>query len=200
MRMDSEKIKNEKQLIRQAMKSKRDLLTKEQQYSYSDQITEWIQNCDAYVQMKKICIYQAFRNEVSCDTILRNALFDGKMVFTPMTDKENHTIEFYRITENTRWREGAYGIMEPDLDETVSALSELYPDEPALILMPGLAFDRAKHRIGYGGGYYDRYLAEHREHITAALCYDFQVINAVLPHEEHDYVPDYIITNREIII
>ena len=64
---------------------------------------------------------------------------------------------------------GAYGIPEPVGDEPEA------DDETALILMPGLAFDPAGHRCGYGGGFYDKYLAIHRQHPTIALCYGFQM-------------------------
>ena len=94
---------------------------------------------------------------------------------------------------DTEWRIGTYGIEEPILESETRILKE-----KAVILMPGLVFDRKKHRIGYGGGYYDRYLAGHTEHITAALCYAFQIIEENLPWEEHDILPDYIITEKEI--
>ena len=65
-------------------------------------------------------------------------------------------------------------------------------DKTALVLMPGLAFDPQGHRCGYGGGFYDKFLAEEPDHPTLALCYEFQM----LPHletEEHDIPVDYVI-------
>lgn len=181
-----------KKEIRQIMLDKRNTLSDIEQEYYSEQIAEILTKQEFYKKMKKICVYQSFRKEVSCGKITKYAFQDGKQVYVPVTDVESRTMDFYQITEDTRWVEGAYGIMEPLLSEDVPTLTE-----PALILMPGLVFDHAKHRIGYGGGYYDKYLAKHTEHITVALCYDFQVIEEILPYEEHDKLPDYIVTNIE---
>lgn len=182
-----------KREIRQTMLEKRNALTANQRAMYADQITERLINSRFYQHSKNICVYQAFRNEVSCGKITEYAFEAGKYVFVPVTDRESGTIEFYPITRATRWVEGAYGILEPELEANASGLAG-----EALILMPGLAFDRAKHRIGYGGGYYDKYLAEHTGHVTAALCYHFQIMEETLPYEEYDWTPNYIITDKEL--
>ncbi len=174
------------------MREKRNALTIVERKQYSELITERILNSDFYQNVKNICVYEAFRNEVSCEYITKQAFQDGKCVYLPVTDKATKTMEFYQITEDTIYREGNYGIREPVLDESTKTLQQ-----KALILMPGLAFDRNKHRLGYGGGYYDKYLSLHKEHITAALCYNFQIVDE-LPCEEHDILPDYIVTMDEI--
>lgn len=179
--------------IRNQMLKKRELLAFSEQQIYSDRISQIILNSSLYRNCKNLCIYQAFRKEVSCDKIIKQALNDNKHVFVPVTDSGNKTMEFYRITEKTEWKKGAYGILEPVLTDTTAILKEA-----ALILMPGLVFDREKHRIGYGGGYYDKYLAGHIEHTTVALCYHFQIIDGNLPWEEHDILPDYIATDEEM--
>lgn len=182
-----------KREIRQTMLEKRNALTVSQKMMYDDQITERLVNSHFYQNMTNICVYQSFRNEVSCDRITESAFRAGKCVFVPVTDRKSRTMEFYPITPDTTWVEGAYGILEPVLEENASRLTE-----KALILMPGLAFDREKHRIGYGGGYYDRYLAKHPGHVTAALCYHFQVMEETLPYAEYDRAPDHIITDKEL--
>ena len=186
--------RNEKQPLRSRMQSRRAALSREEQESRSAQIIEQIVQSALYDKNQRICIYQAFRNEVSCDTMKQKAWEDGKEIYVPVTDEKNKTMEFYRITPATQWQTGAYGIMEPVLEEDTPRLTE-----PALILMPGLVFDHHKHRIGYGGGYYDKYLSSHPMHITAALCYDFQIVPEELPFEEHDILPDYIVTEQYII-
>ena len=179
--------------LRKYMTEKRNCLTSHEIQSCSEEITKRLLGSIFYRECQNLCLYNAFRNEVSCRYIMKQALSDGKGVFMPVTDETQKMIEFYEVTETTRWRKGAYGIEEPILQSGTRILKE-----KAVILMPGLVFDRKKHRIGYGGGYYDRYLAIHTEHITAALCYAFQITEEALPWEEHDVLPDYIITEKEI--
>ena len=81
---------------------------------------------------------------------------------------------------------GYANIPEPIADGPVA------DDETALVLMPGLAFDPQGHRIGYGGGFYDKFLAEEPDHPTLALCYDFQMMDK-LETEEHDIPVDYVL-------
>lgn len=187
------KIKNtDKKELRKEMLQRRNLLSKEQVENSSKQITDYVIKSDLFQNASNICVYQAFRNEVCCDDIVKEAFLSGKQVFVPVTDIVTKTMEFYEILETTQWKTGAYGILEPCIQEDSTILKE-----KALILMPGLLFDKEKHRIGYGGGYYDKYLTNHTIHIKIALCYDFQVI-AELPYEEYDVTPDYIVTEQGI--
>lgn len=181
----------DKSKLRKQMLQKRNHLSADEQKMYSDKTAWFVLESKSYSNCKNICIYQAFRNEVSCDKIMEQAFKDEKKVFTPVIEEENKTMDFYQITKDTKWRLGAYGILEPVLSDITAVLNE-----PALVLMPGLIFDKNKHRIGYGGGYYDKYLSVHKEHTKIALCYHFQIINDNLPFEEHDILPDYIITNE----
>ena len=183
----------DKKKIRTALQQKRDALSQEDVICLSKKITGHLVKSTIYNKSSHICAYQAFRNEVSCEYIINQALADGKHVYLPVTDQTTHTIDFYKITRDTRYRIGAYGIKEPVIDQFSEKL-----DQQALILMPGLAFDRKKHRLGYGGGYYDKFLANCKEHITAALCYSFQITEELLPYEKHDILPDYIVTEQEI--
>ncbi len=183
---------DDKKILRNRMREIRDALTNEEMDVRSRKITEQLIQSELYNECTHICVYEAFCNEVSCAYIKKQALHDGKNVYLPVTDKMRKTMEFYRITQDTIYRDGNYGIREPEFDEHTDTLQE-----KSLILMPGLAFDRNKHRLGYGGGYYDKYLALHNEHITMALCYDFQIVDE-LPCEEHDILPDYIVTESEM--
>lgn len=182
----------DKKILRKRMQEIRDALTMEDVDICSKQIAEQLLHSSLYKECTHICVYEAFRNEVSCKYITKQAFQDGKCVYLPVTDDITKTMKFYEITEDTIYRKGNYGIREPELDENSQTLQE-----KALVLMPGLAFDRNKHRLGYGGGYYDKYLSLHKEHITAALCYNFQIVDN-LPCEEHDILPNYIVMESEI--
>lgn len=182
----------DKKSLRSVLRQKRNNLTAVEIEVLSKQITNRLVGTIMYKECTHICVYEAFRNEVSCQYIKEQAFQDRKRVYIPVTDEASKTMEFYEITKDTMYREGNYGIIEPILGENSKTLQE-----NALILMPGLGFDRNKHRLGYGGGYYDKYIAIHIDHVTAALCYDFQIVGE-LPCEEHDILPDYVVTESEI--
>lgn len=182
----------DKKTLRMDMRKRRESLTTNEMWIHSEQIAKRLIQSVIYKEHNHICVYEAFRNEVSCRYIIASAVKDHKYIYLPVTDKRTKTMEFVRITEDTIFREGNYGIQEPELNAGSVVLKS-----KALILMPGLAFDKKKHRLGYGGGYYDRYLAKHTEHVTAALCYSFQIVET-LPYEEYDMAPDYIVTEKEI--
>ncbi len=105
-------------------------------------------------------------------------------------------MEFYEITSDTEWNINEYGIKEPVSGENTK---KLIPTSQTLCLMPGVAFDKNKHRIGYGGGYYDKYLSDKEKYITIALCFDFQIIDTEIPSNEFDISPQYIATEKGIM-
>ena len=95
-------------------------------------------------------------------------------------------MRFIYLDDLTKVAKGYAGIPEPIADEPVA------DDETALVLMPGLAFDPKGHRIGYGGGFYDKFLAAEPNHPTLALCYEFQMLPS-LETEEHDIPVDCVL-------
>ena len=140
----------------------------------------------AYEEAKNVCLYMPVRNEVDVSYLLKDALDSEKNVWLPKV--RDNDMEFCHYDENTELVSGEYGILEP------SSEYMLEPDEGTLIIMPGAVFSCKGDRIGYGGGYYDRYLEKHPACKTIALCYDFQ-IKEEIPTELHDIRPDQIISN-----
>ena len=114
----------------------------------------------------------------------------GKKVAAPKVERDE--IAFYEIGSIRECRPGAFGILEP-------ASYKAPADEKGLILLPGLAFDMSGNRLGYGGGFYDKYLKSHPDYPCAALAFELQILDEV-PHEEHDKTVDYIITPERIIV
>lgn len=103
-------------------------------------------------------------------------------------------MDFYVIRDKSELSIGSYGILEPVTDTII------YPDEKSLIIMPGLVFDTKGNRIGYGGGYYDKYISEYNLGLKAAICFDFQIIEEnIIEVEDTDVVPDMIITDSRNI-
>ena len=139
---------------------------------------------ELYRQAKTIYGYLPYNQEVRTVPMLEQALRDGKQVAVPKVYGEE--MKFHYMTDLARVETGYAGIPEPFGDEPVAE------DPNALVLMPGLAFDREGHRIGYGGGFYDKFLANEPGHPTVALCYDFQVLPR-LETEEFDVPVDLVL-------
>ena len=116
--------------------------------------------------------------------ILEKALADGKRVAVPKVYGDE--MKFIYLPDLTRVETGFSGIPEPVADGPVG------DDPTALVLMPGMAFTEDGQRIGYGGGFYDKFLSAEPTHPTVALCYDFQLVES-LPTEEFDIPVDCVI-------
>lgn len=138
----------------------------------------------AYRQAGTLYGYLPYNQEVRILPILEQALADGKQVAVPKVYGD--TMRFIRLDGLSQIAPGYSGIPEPIADGPVAE------DKTALVLMPGLAFDPQGHRIGYGGGFYDRFLAAEPDHPTVALCYDFQLLPR-LDTEEHDIPVDLVL-------
>lgn len=142
-----------------------------------------------YINCKDIVLYMPINNEVNLDLLMKDAISHCKNIWLPkIIDKH---MKFYKYDGDTTLTEGKYGILEPVSDEV------LEPDEDTLIIMPGVAFSEDMGRIGYGGGYYDRYLSTYPCCKTIAVCYNFQVMPMV-PMDDHDIRPDMIISDDRI--
>ena len=139
---------------------------------------------EAYRQAKTIYGYLPYNQEVRTVPMLERALRDGKRVAVPKVYGDE--MKFIYLEDLSRVEVGYAGIPEPVEDGPVAE------DPTALVLMPGMAFDPAGHRVGYGGGFYDKFLAAEPQHPTLALCYDFQVLPA-LETEEYDIPVDVVL-------
>lgn len=173
-----------KQELRKAIREKKRAMSAGEIEKKSQALTEAFLRSDAYRAAKTIYGYLPYNQEVRTVPLLEQALQDGKRVAVPKCYGDE--MRFIYMTDLSAVEKGYAGIPEPIADEPVA------DDETALVLMPGMAFDPAGHRIGYGGGFYDKFLAREPKHPTLALCYDFQV----LPHletEEFDIPVDTVI-------
>ena len=128
--------------------------------------------------------YLPYNQEVRTVPMLEQALKDGKKVAVPKVYGDE--MKFLYLDDLSQVEKGYAGIPEPIADGPVA------DDDTALVLMPGLAFDPAGHRIGYGGGFYDKFLAAEPNHPTLALCYEFQMLPE-LHTEEHDIPVDTVL-------
>lgn len=163
--------------LRRVIREKKRAMTEEMIVSKSQALARLLFQTDAYKTAETIYGYLPYNQEVRTVPILRQALLDGKKVAVPKCYGDE--MRFIYLDDLSAVEKGYAGIPEPVADGPVAH------DETALVLMPGLAFDTVGHRIGYGGGFYDRYLSREPGHPTVALCYDFQMVEN-LPAEAFD--------------
>ena len=174
----------DKTSLRKSIREQKRAMTEAQIEAASAKLGELFAACDAYKNAKTIYGYLPYNQEVRTIPMLQRALDEGKRVAVPKVIGDD--MKFIYLTDLSAVEKGYAGIPEPVADEPVA-------DDPhALVLMPGLAFDPQGHRIGYGGGFYDRFLAAEPEHPTVALCYDFQMLPQ-LETEEFDIPVDSVL-------
>ena len=173
-----------KQQLRQAIRQRKRAMTQEEIEDRSRSLCEKFLNSDNYRRCTCLYGYLPYNQEVRTWPILHQALADGKQVAVPKVYGEE--MKFIFLTDLTQVAAGYAGIPEPIADGPVAE------EQDALVLMPGLAFDPQGHRIGYGGGFYDKFLSQEPNHPTVALCYAFQMVDH-LETEPFDIPVDTVI-------
>lgn len=148
---------------------------------------------EEYRRAACIALYSPARNETDTAAILAAAFRDGKRVLYPAVCGREMVLR--RVTGIDCLEPGCFGILEP-----CSTGVEHAADEADLIVVPGVAFDRSGHRIGFGKGFYDRFLGHPalNAHLVG-LCHDFQLIGGYIPAEGHDIRMEIIVTDRRIV-
>ena len=174
----------DKHQLRQSIRQQKRAMTEEEILRRSAKLGELFAASEAYQNAKTIYGYLPYNQEVRTWPILRQALADGKQVAVPKVYGEE--MKFIFLTDLTQVAAGYAGIPEPIADGPVAE------EQDALVLMPGLAFDPQGHRIGYGGGFYDKFLSQEPNHPTVALCYAFQMVDH-LETEPFDIPVDTVI-------
>lgn len=173
-----------KKSLRRMVREKKRAMREAQIREKSDALARRFLGTEAYRNARSLYGYCSYNQEVRTFPVLEQALRDGKRVAVPKC--YGPEMRFIWITDLNNLEKNAMGIPEPMADEPVA------DDETALVLVPGLVFDPAGNRIGYGGGYYDRFLAREPEHPTIALCFDFQITDR-LETDEYDVPVDMIL-------
>lgn len=174
----------DKKTLRKKIREQKRAMTPEQIETASAKLVEMFLQTELYRDAKTIYGYLPYNQEVRTVPILEQALADGKRVAVPKVYGEE--MKFLYLTDLTQVETGYAGIPEPIADGPIG------DDPTALVLMPGMAFTKEGQRIGYGGGFYDKFLAAEPDHPTIALCYDFQMVDQ-LPTEEFDIPVDLVL-------
>ena len=174
----------DKQQLRQVIRQKKRAMTEQMILSASEKLAHQFYATRQYQNAQTIYGYLPYNQEVRTVPILQQALRDGKRVAVPKVYGD--TMRFIYLTDLSQVAPSSMGIPEPVADGPVAE------DTTALVLMPGIAFDSKGNRMGYGGGYYDKFLADEPDHPTVALCYSFQLIDTI-PTAEYDIPVDLVI-------
>lgn len=174
----------DKSALRKQIREKKRAMTELEIQTASARLGELFRAHPMYKAAKTVYFYLPYNQEVRTVPMLVQALQDGKRVAVPKVYGEE--MKFIYINDLSGIADGYCGIPEPVADGPVA------DDASALVLMPGLAFDPQGHRIGYGGGFYDKFLADEPGHPTIALCYDFQMVDH-LETEEFDVPVDCVL-------
>ena len=186
--------------IRKVIRQKRDSLSKDDLVNKSRKIFEKLVASEIYKIADNILIYASMGSEVRTDEIIEDALKQGKTVFCPKcVDTKKGLMEFIKISDISQLIEGYYGIREPVLAENSVVYDNIDTTNNRsddLMIMPLVAFDDQNNRIGYKGGYYDRYLEKNPHIKTCALAFSIQKSETTIPSEAHDIKPQRIITEE----
>ena len=182
-----------KKALRASIKQKRRALSIEYRQQASRKMQAELTRLPCYQAAEYIMLYMAMQDEVQLDELIAMVLKDGKKAVIPLATGAG-LMEAVELSDMADLVPDKYGI------KTVSEEKRrlIAPDKIDLIIVPGVAFDKAGHRLGMGGGFYDRFMLRASRAVRAALAYDCQLLAAV-PAEVHDLTVDYIITEKQNI-
>lgn len=156
-----------------------------------ERIFKHLSKLDCINEADSVLVYVSYNGEADTIKLIKYLLENGKKVATPRVNGDD--MDFYEIKSLENLVDGYKGIPEPSKDCSI-----VYPEGKSIILVPGSAFDKNLFRMGYGKGYYDRYIAMHKGMFSIGISYGFQIQDRI-PIDEWDRSLDMIVTEREVI-
>ncbi len=185
MTVDKTKMREKCRCMRDAM-HRADIMAK------SLAIVNRLLGTDVYAKAEWLFPYVSYGSEVETISLIDVALKHGKKVAVPIlvNPRENKMV-FQQIESTKELTRLHYGIMEPEYKEE----NIVVPNSSTLIITPGLAFDENGYRLGYGGGYYDRYLSEYRPMANYGLAFEQQIVDRILI-DGYDVRMDGVVTEE----
>ncbi len=184
-------IRKYKQDLRLACRSRRENMSSENKTALDEQIAKNIKKLNEYRPAKTILIYVSTAIEVSTINIIKTALKDGKKVAVPRCIKDTREMEFHYINSVDELSAGTFSVLEPPADFPV-----VTDFSGCLMIVPGMQFDMRGFRIGYGKGYYDRYMSRFTG-ISVGICYSDELVSFMY-HGKYDKPVDIIVTDKRI--
>lgn len=156
-------------------------------------ICENLMASDFYKNAETVLFYAALDDEINIDECIKSALSQGKRAALPVCLDDNGNMKFYYINSLKDIKIGFFGVREPD----INICEEVMDFSSSVCIVPGIAYDKQGYRLGYGKGYYDRFL-KNFTFISLGLCYNELMMNS-LPTDEYDISVDYIITQDGLL-
>ncbi len=153
-------------------------------------ITQKVIALEVFQKAEHIFLYSPTQNEVDTKELFLNAILHGKKVYYPRVNETNSTMNFYEVKTLEQLACGAYGILEPS-----KHCKPFQQITNSCMIVPGVAFHKNGNRIGYGKGFYDRFLAKYTDISTVGICFDLQMTDK-MPFEAFDVQLEYVITER----
>ena len=183
---------NTKEQLRKSYLALRNDFDEEYIKSASLGLCELLASTDEFNIAKTILLYYPIKNEISPLSIFEIAKKEGKSVAFPVCNKDSTTLTFKKVDDMSQLKKSTFGICEPK-----ESCHNICLDKHTLCVVPALAFSKEGHRLGYGMGYYDRFL-ENFEGKSIGLSYS-KLLCDTLPQDEHDIPLDIIITESEVL-
>jgi 5-formyltetrahydrofolate cyclo-ligase len=185
----------ERQELRRRILAARDILPPAERLRRSSLVSEHLWQMPEFTRASLLFIYVDFRSEVATMPLIRRCLAAGRKVAVPLTRPGEQRLEAYRLTDpDHHLRPGYCSILEPDPRH----LEQIDPEEITAVILPGSVFDRQGGRLGYGGGYYDRFLAATAPAaLRFGLAFELQVVEQV-PLQPHDQRLDFLVTENGV--
>ncbi|BBE31344.1 5-formyltetrahydrofolate cyclo-ligase [Tepiditoga spiralis] len=177
-----------KKILRQNILSIRKSISKTKYDELSKTINKKLLNLLSNFDYKTIALYYPIKKEVNSLDLIKNQLLNQKEVYLPKI--LNNQMNFFKLSSMKELKKGAYNIPEPISLETKNEID--------IYIIPGIAFSKTMYRLGYGGGFYDRYFSINKKTKLIAPCFELQLLEE-LPYEEHDITIDYIVTEKNIL-
>ena len=191
---EEKRIAHEKRVLRREALARRGALSRGEKARHDSLRLGLLLDLDAVRNAGALLAYvSSLENEADTWGILRAFLSESRPVFVPLTGERFGEMTFSRILSLDELRPGRFGLLEPA--PSARRTDPVPPD--AVCLVPGLAFTRTGHRIGYGGGYFDRFLAAFTG-TSVGMAYAFQVVDTV-PVLPHDTPVDLLATEEAVV-
>lgn len=184
-------IKNQKNILRKDILKRRNDLRDSERESKSKQIFNTLINLNEVKITEKVCVYVSKGSEVDTFSIIEQLINMYKAVYVPKSDIKSNFMSFHRINSLSQLTLGAFSVLEP------SAKNEEYvfSHKNDICVVPALSFDKQGFRLGYGKGYYDRFLKDFKG-VKIGICFD-DFLTKSLPKFNTDIAVDMIITENE---